>query len=317
MISGLLGTVGGVIILILMLWLVFNLIHSLIKVAIIGVVLLLIANFVFGWTFGLGAVWDFATSHTDVSEEGLTFSLDNPLNMQSATVTRVIDGDTIELSSGDKVRLLGINAPESGLMCAYDAQLKLSELVFNKTVYLEMDEEDTDAYGRLLRYVWIDDNLVNAVLIEEGLAHVYVYGAELKHADIFYSAQDEAIAKESCLWEASDYKDCITIVTFNYDAPGDDNDNLNQEFVKLKNNCEDLNLNGWTIKDESASNLYTFSLFTLASEKQFTVYTGEGEDYVDTRYWGNSRAIWNNDADTLFMRDNVGKLVLLEHYESE
>jgi micrococcal nuclease len=314
---GNLGLIAGIILLVVLVWLVLHLLHSLLKAAIIVAALLLVAYYVFGFSFGLGGVFDFVTSHTDVSEEGVTFSVDNPLNMDSAFVSRVIDGDTVELTTGEKVRLLGINAPETGQSCSLEAKTNLEQLTLNKTVFLEKEIEDTDTYGRLLRYVWVDNTLVNELLVEQGLAHVYMFGEDSEYEVRLTSAQQKAIDGGGCLWKPSEYKDCITVVKFNYDAPGDDNDNLGQEFVILKNNCEDLNLDNWTLKDESASKMYTFSQFTIASEKQFTIYSGDGDNDVDKLYWGSTRAVWNNDGDTLFLRDKDGTLVLVESYTIE
>ena len=68
-------------------------------------------------------------------------------------VTRVIDGDTVELANGRSVRLLGIDTPEVG-DCGYDqATRRMEGLVLNRMVTLVKATEDTDRYGRLLRYV--------------------------------------------------------------------------------------------------------------------------------------------------------------------
>ena len=68
-------------------------------------------------------------------------------------VTRVIDGDTIELGNGSDVRIVGIDTPEVG-QCGYDAATNnMARLVLNKQVRLTMSDEDTDHYGRWLRYV--------------------------------------------------------------------------------------------------------------------------------------------------------------------
>src|SRR3989304_8615709 len=79
----------------------------------------------------------------------------------TATVTRVIDGDTFEISTGDEVRMLNINTPERGQYYYQEAKNALKILIENKTVELERDAEGTDRYGRLLRYVFVDDKFVN------------------------------------------------------------------------------------------------------------------------------------------------------------
>lgn len=80
-------------------------------------------------------------------------------------VVRVIDGDTIEIEGGDRVRYIGIDTPETvdprkPVQCyGQEASNKNKELVEGKTVELEKDVSETDKYGRLLRYVWLGDML--------------------------------------------------------------------------------------------------------------------------------------------------------------
>jgi len=96
----------------------------------------------------------------------------------SATVSRVIDGDTIELESGEKVRYLLVDTPEisSGTPDCYGIEARdyNRELVEGKRVSLSYDRECTDAYDRLLAYVSVQDRVVNALLVERGFACVLV-----------------------------------------------------------------------------------------------------------------------------------------------
>lgn len=97
-------------------------------------------------------------------------------NSPGLLVTRVIDGDTIELENGKRVRYLGINTPESvdprkPVECfGKEASFKNKELVLNKKVVLEKDISEIDKYGRLLRYVYVDNIFVNLELIKQGYA---------------------------------------------------------------------------------------------------------------------------------------------------
>ena len=102
-------------------------------------------------------------------------------------VSFVIDGDTILLESGESVRYLGIDAPETnhprrGPECyGAEATERNRELVEGELVRLEFDTTDRDAYGRLLRYVYVDNTFVNALLVEEGFAYSYFYPPDTKH----------------------------------------------------------------------------------------------------------------------------------------
>lgn len=115
--------------------------------------------------------------------------------LQQAQVVRVIDGDTIEVSIDGKtykVRYIGINTPEVGEWMGSEATAKNKELVGGKVVGLEKDVSETDRYGRLLRYVWVGDLMVNAELVRLGCAQVSTYPPDVKYTDLFLQLQREA-----------------------------------------------------------------------------------------------------------------------------
>ena len=97
---------------------------------------------------------------------------------ESFQVLRVIDGDTIEVEmDGDpyRVRYIGIDTPEKSDICYDTAKEANTRLVDGQTVKLVRDVSDTDNYGRLLRYVYVNDTFVNEVLIRTGLAENSVW----------------------------------------------------------------------------------------------------------------------------------------------
>jgi len=103
------------------------------------------------------------------------------------TVTRVIDGDTIEIGTGQKVRYIGIDTPEvypETEPYGIEAWEANSRLVEGKKVRLERDVSDTDKYGRLLRYVYIDDVLINAELVRLGMARAKVYPPDTLYQEL-------------------------------------------------------------------------------------------------------------------------------------
>jgi len=232
-----------------------------------------------------------------------------------ATVSNVIDGDTLELTTGEIVRLLGTNAPEKGEYYYDESKSKLNQLVRGKNVSLEKDVVDRDRYGRLLRYVFADDVFVNLELIKQGYSSVYIISPNVKYSKEFLEAENEAKNKEIGIWKTSLYKGCITIVDFHYDAKGNDNENLNDEYVILKNNCNfSVDITGWEIKDES-TNIYKFKKFSLKPGGDVTLHSGLGSDSSKDLYWNSKNAIWNNDGDTLFLRNFAGQLVLNQSYK--
>ncbi|MDF1536149.1 MAG: thermonuclease family protein [bacterium] len=87
----------------------------------------------------------------------------------TAVVKRVVDGDTLELESGQRVRLLGIDTPERGESMADEASAMLEKLIGSNPLEL-ISCRDTDPYGRLLSVVRADDVNVNVALIREGVA---------------------------------------------------------------------------------------------------------------------------------------------------
>jgi endonuclease YncB( thermonuclease family) len=95
-----------------------------------------------------------------------------PSGGSALTVTRVIDGDTVDMSNGQRVRLIGIDTPEAGTgSCANRATARLKQIVLGKQVKLTFGaRDDKDKYGRLLRYVETAKYDAGRVLINEGLA---------------------------------------------------------------------------------------------------------------------------------------------------
>jgi len=121
----------------------------------------------------------------------------------TAKVTRVIDGDTIIVAGDYRVRYIGIDTPEvypeleAFGMEAWQANRSLIE---GKEVRLEKDVSETDKYGRLLRYVYVDDVLVNAELVKQGLARVKAYPPDTKYQDYLGEMEAEARGAGRGIW---------------------------------------------------------------------------------------------------------------------
>lgn len=133
--------------------------------------------------------------------------------LEKATVVRVIDGDTVELETGERVRYIGVDTPETKhpskpVQCfGREASKRNKELVEGKEVLLEKDVSDTDRYGRLLRYIYIPNPdasdeaiFVNEYLIEQGFGQVITYPPDVKYHPQLLSAQHIAQDEKRGLW---------------------------------------------------------------------------------------------------------------------
>ena len=118
----------------------------------------------------------------------------------TTTVTRVIDGDTIIVEGGYHVRYIGIDAPESGEFYYLEAKQINEGLVAGKSVRLERDISDKDSYGRLLRYVYVGDDFVNAEMVRQGCAWAIAYPPDVKY-QVYLEAMEEEARQSKCgIW---------------------------------------------------------------------------------------------------------------------
>ncbi|MBC7121336.1 MAG: thermonuclease family protein [Candidatus Methanosuratus sp.] len=143
-----------------------------------------------------------------------TETTDGTSSLVEAAVVKVIDGDTIEvLIDGrvHRVRYIGIDAPETvhsyrpAQTFGVEAAARNEELVGGRTVLLEKDISETDRYGRLLRYVWLDDILINEALVRDGYAQSFTYPPDVKYQDRLDRAEKEARAAGRGLWRTEEF----------------------------------------------------------------------------------------------------------------
>jgi micrococcal nuclease len=205
-------------------------------------------------------------------------TIGNSIKLQDFNVTRVLDGDTIEIDNGQKVRMIGINTPEKKTFLANESASFTNQLL-NKTVSIEIIEKDK--YDRNLGYVFYNGKLFNEQLLQNGLAHVYIYNDD-KYSNQLRNAEKEARDGEIGIWKKSKNYNCISIVQFIYlDKEESDNETL-----ILNNDCGAMNV---LIKDD-ATHQYKKTLENGIFEMQ-------------------TKNIWNDDGDSLFIWDDEGLLV--------
>jgi micrococcal nuclease len=126
-----------------------------------------------------------------------------------AQVTRVLDGDTVELADGTKIRYLLINTPEIAhnasetSQCFGDeARVYDEQLVLGRDVNLEYDKECKDRYGRTLAYVSVEGRSINELLIERGYARLEVIAPNDRYAERYRTLEAQAKASGAGLWGA-------------------------------------------------------------------------------------------------------------------
>lgn len=118
-------------------------------------------------------------------------------------VTEVIDGGTIEIEGGQRVRYLGIDAPEIRPRpeCFWKQAVNANKsFVENKKVKLEKDVSDTDEDGRLLRYVRVGNIFMNDYLVRNGYARVSIYSPDVKYSEQLLQAEQVAKENNRGLW---------------------------------------------------------------------------------------------------------------------
>jgi len=130
-----------------------------------------------------------------------------PNGRMETAVTRVVDGDTFEIKSGEKVRMIGVDTPETVKpnhpveRYGKEASAYTKQLLTGQTVTLHFDIEPRDKYGRLLAYVYLPDGtFVNEKLLREGYGRVLTIPPNVKYADRFVQAEREARGRERGLW---------------------------------------------------------------------------------------------------------------------
>lgn len=251
-------------------------------------------------------------------------------------VTRVIDGDTIEVDIAGtiyKVRYIGIDTPELNdkrpefCALAQKATRYNRQLVAGKTVRLEKDVSETDRYGRLLRYVYVGDIFINAELVRQGLAWVKVYEPDTKYQDYLEEMEAEAKQDGFGIWGLTleptpapiPYSPTvatgiqITYIFYDGQVPRVESD----EYIEITNLGEQpQDLAGWILQDISDGYpSFIFSTYILGPGESVRVYTNEYHPEWGGFSFESSRAIWNNsEPDIAALYNGQGKEVSRKSY---
>ncbi len=231
-----------------------------------------------------------------------------PSDGQQVKIAHVVDGDTVELADGRRVRYLGINTPERGQPFYEEATEANRHLTEGQAVWMVLDSQPTDRFGRTLAYLWVGDHFVNLELVGQGYANAYTEPPNVRYSEEILAAEQRARKNEVGLWALADVP--IKIREISYDAPGPDHQNPNGEWIAFENEgSENVDLSGFSLKD-GANHIYAFPSVNLAPGAVLKLHSGQGRDGGGMLYWGLAEdAVWNNTGDSAYLRDTQGKLV--------
>jgi len=232
-----------------------------------------------------------------------------------ARVTRVIDGDTIEVEIDGRVeqlRYIGIDTPEHGLPWFQESTDANRALVEGQTVRLERDVSERDRYGRLLAYVYLTSGtFVNGALVSQGLADSVAYPPDTSHQAELDAIEEQAKAQGLGMWvQAAPVGVVIDGACSQFNSPGDDNYSKEEEYVCVTNQgTVTVDMTRWWIRDKAGATYY-FPAFSLAAGASVRVRTGCGQPTSTDLYWcKDGNAVWNNGGDTAYLYSSQDQLV--------
>ncbi len=237
-----------------------------------------------------------------------------------ARAVAAIDGDTLLLEGGRKVRYLGINAPDRGDPF-FDAATGYNDrLIRGREVRLEFDAVPEDRYGRLLAYVYVEETLINLKLLQEGLAHLFILPPNTRFYDLFFAAQEEARAGRKGLWGPRGIPGPLKITHIEVPTRREKQDCCPEEYIRVANiSPAPVELQGYTLTTKGGLR-YTFPSLAMRPGYVLTLHSGTGLDHplgdAPLLYWGQKRPVWNSRGDEAQLWDPAGRLVDRVTYRS-
>lgn len=214
-------------------------------------------------------------------------------------VTNIVDGDTIDaIINGEeqRIRYIGMDTPETEEGFGPKATAFNASLVMNKIITLYKDVSETDRYGRLLRYVFVDNLFVNHELVREGYAQPATYPPDVACASLFSEAQGHARANNLGLWQAAPLPTgsptgSSSTSEYNVEIINVDK---REEYVDIRNNgSQPADLSGWLLLSERGNQDCPLS-GTLGPGEVLRIWAraeDKGKGGFNCEYGTN---IWNN-----------------------
>lgn len=219
----------------------------------------------------------------------------------------------------ERVRLIGISAPELGQPLAEDASTYLATQLAGREVRLERDVTERDRFGRLLRHVFVVEPrgtllLVNEAMVRVGLATVSTFPPDVAYVERYGAAQAEARAEGVGAWTPSASAGVrITTVFFDGAEPQVEGD----EYVEFRNESNEvIDLTGWVLVSVRGNQTYSFPAGSLVQPGQACrVYTDEiHPEWCGFNFAYHDSAIWYNGGEAAELRDQSGAIVARWEY---
>ncbi len=116
-------------------------------------------------------------------------------------VTKIIDGDTIKLENGQTIRMICVNTPEKGELGFEEATNYLKSIILNKKINLKKDISEKDKYNRLLRYIYLNNTLINELIVRKGYGFAYPFEPDTKFCAKILKAEQKAKKEKLGIWK--------------------------------------------------------------------------------------------------------------------
>jgi micrococcal nuclease len=228
-------------------------------------------------------------------------------------VVRVVDGDTVVLNGGERVRLAQVNTPEIDEEYGPEARDFARTFALDRRARIQGSKRDH--YGRTVADVIVEGKSLAVELAARGLAHLYLIPpVDREQARRLLAAQQEARAARLGIWATSRYQGQFHITSFHANPRGNDNFNLNGEYVRVA--CvgtRPQSLKGYALSNRRGER-YTFGDVVVPPGHTVMVHSGHGGDQIDPArqqklFWRRSVGAWTNRGDTATLLDPQGQVV--------
>ena len=234
---------------------------------------------------------------------------------KKGTIIAVYDGDTFTLDNGEKIRLRGANTPELRPKEAFgiEARDAARDLLLNQEVHLTYGETKRDSYGRLIASVSVGEIDVATHLLENGYAHAFFIPPEELDTPKLLLAQQVAQDAKRGVWSIRRYQSDLHMTSFHANAPGNDSDNINGEYLRVTNiTSNTLNLKEYHIQS-IRGDTWPFPDLEIPAGHTVKIHSGRGYHQRNPEKQleiclGNHRPIWDNEKDRATIYDSNGKV---------